>query len=857
MTPIGIVEAALDQGLGIVAITDHNQVGNVEAALSSAAGTSLLVVPGTELSTPNGHLLLYFPTLDALQRFYGRLDLSQDLRVCNQTIEQCLTLAGSFGGFGMVAHIDAETGLERMMPRFDHFKENVICHESLLALEVSGTDAETWYTGRDQNSDRKRLLKLRSDKHEEDDSYELPRVMGSDAHSLVGLGKNAKGLSKLTRIKMETRSFDGLRVALLDPTARVRLEDMLPPAVAHFVGIHLKGGFLDSQTVRFSRNLNCIIGGRGTGKSTLLESIRAAAGGEAREGLSDSDVWPDQITLVYEDQAGRGHVFSKAKFYPVVNVTDPEGITRIPIESYGQGETAETIQHCDKDPAVLLAFLDGFVDLDQVKRDDEQLREEALENQTTIERLVLDLTALPDMQKAKAHAEAQLQALKAKDAAAVVDLEEKLARGRRFKKELIENLNRVFKSYKEALADTQISTLIGELDSSQLVVGQAEFEKVKGLIDKFLKAIERLSSDVQAACKETIDGINKELKQWTSREVDVQDQIDAIRKDLEKRGIRLDIAFIRKITNDVADFTGRLAELKTKQGLLVNARNTRRQLVQRRRELRSRIFVSRKAFADELNRNLLLTVVDYVVIVRFREGCLSEEFENLIRDQMKWRTSQVPKARLIAAHLSPFQMLDAINQGETAKITEIKAPDGSRAFTEGEARFVFETLSKESVKHEIERCAFEDRPEISVTKEVQFPDGTKQHQRRDFSKLSLGQQQSVLLSILLFSKSNDPLVIDQPEDNLDSEFIYKTFVKSLRRVKEARQVIVVTHNANIAVLGDAELIIPLRASSEKSVIRDRGSIDSPATKDLTCTILEGSREAFKKRQRMYRHGLHD
>jgi predicted ATPase len=86
----------------------------------------------------------------------------------------------------------------------------------------------------------------------------------------------------------------------------------------------------------------------------------------------------------------------------------------------------------------------------------------------------------------------------------------------------------------------------------------------------------------------------------------------------------------------------------------------------------------------------------------------------------------------------------------------------------------------------------------------------------------LGQQQSLLLSILLFSKSNSPLIIDQPEDNLDSEFIYKTFVSTLRSVKERPQVIVVTHNANIAVLGDAEMIVPLRGSSDKAAIRDRG-----------------------------------
>ena len=85
----------------------------------------------------------------------------------------------------------------------------------------------------------------------------------------------------------------------------------------------------------------------------------------------------------------------------------------------------------------------------------------------------------------------------------------------------------------------------------------------------------------------------------------------------------------------------------------------------------------------------------------------------------------------------------------------------------------------------------------------------------------LGQQQSILLSILLFSNRNCPLLIDQPEDNLDSEFIYKTLVKNLRRIKEHRQVIIVTHNANIAVLGDAELIVPLKSTSDKTHIVDQ------------------------------------
>jgi hypothetical protein len=132
-----------------------------------------------------------------------------------------------------------------------------------------------------------------------------------------------------------------------------------------------------------------------------------------------------------------------------------------------------------------------------------------------------------------------------------------------------------------------------------------------------------------------------------------------------------------------------------------------------------------------------------------------------------------------------------------------------------------------------------------------LPDGKKAYPSRDFTQLSLGQQQSILLTILLFSKSKMPLVIDQPEDNLDSEFIYTTLVRSLRSIKEHRQVIIVTHNANITVLGDAELIIPLRGASDVSLIRDRGSIDTDKTKKMVCTILEGGERAFKRRQALY------
>jgi ABC-type Mn2+/Zn2+ transport system ATPase subunit len=111
-----------------------------------------------------------------------------------------------------------------------------------------------------------------------------------------------------------------------------------------------------------------------------------------------------------------------------------------------------------------------------------------------------------------------------------------------------------------------------------------------------------------------------------------------------------------------------------------------------------------------------------------------------------------------------------------------------------------------------------------------------QYPSKDFSKLSLGQQQSVLLALMLSSESNSPLIIDQPEDNLDSEFIFHSLV---------------THNPNIAVLGDAELIVALKSTSDKSMVVASGSIDESNTKKVVCQILEGAEEAFRRRAKMY------
>ncbi len=218
---------------------------------------------------------------------------------------------------------------------------------------------------------------------------------------------------------------------------------------------------------------------------------------------------------------------------------------------------------------------------------------------------------------------------------------------------------------------------------------------------------------------------------------------------------------------------------------------------------------------------------------------------------MKWHTVQVPRATLLVEQVTVPVLLAAIDRNDPAPIRAVTLPDGVKPFNSADAAMVLERLAVPHVRYALERCHIDDLPRLNVTKGVPDGAGGVRYLTRDFSKLSLGQQQSVLLALMLSADSNDPLLIDQPEDNLDSEFIYFSLVPVLRRAKERRQVIIVTHNANIAVLGDAEQIIVLKSTSDQASIVAHGSIDDPTTRDFACNILEGAHEAFQRRARTY------
>jgi hypothetical protein len=122
--------------------------------------------------------------------------------------------------------------------------------------------------------------------------------------------------------------------------------------------------------------------------------------------------------------------------------------------------------------------------------------------------------------------------------------------------------------------------------------------------------------------------------------------------------------------------------------------------------------------------------------------------------------------------------------------------------------------------------------------------------------LSIGQRCTAVLALLL-AQENVPAIIDQPEEDLDNEFVYRELVPLLRRVKERRQLIIATHNANIPVNADAELILALEARDERGQLKEvngqvaAGALDREPVRLAVEEIMEGSEEAFRRRFEKY------
>lgn len=850
MNPQNIVDTAIAKGLSVISITDHNEVENSCVAVQYAKDKNILVIPGVELSTPQGHLLLYFETIQNLRTFRSQVSITEDRKTCLTGIVECLNKAHQSNGFGVLAHIDNESGFEQYIGSFNPQMEEIFKNEYLRGLEISNKANAKWYTeddDTDKAADRKRLMNLRFSALDIDFTDSLPKLMSSDAHSIDKLGMNIDNETKLTRLKMDNLTFESFRIALLSGGSRVRIESELPDIVPCFDTMTLEGGLLDKQEIKFSNNLTCIIGGRGTGKSTLLECVRVGSGNQSDAAVIDSEVWPEVLTLSYVDDQGVRHSFRREKNMETANLA-PDDIDICPLEWYGQGETAMTIKKSEESPVHLINFLNSFVDLKAINMRDEELRELLRDNKSELTRLRLDIKQKSDVQKIKSNFDAQLKHLQQDKVKDLVNFNLSLAKEREIRNSVIKELNELVKKYGAILSDKSFFNWFTSLDTKDIIIGSEYIEQVKGIVDQFAKIVETKHTELIGDLNNKINDLKQSIENWKAKDAEYQQKIDAKRAELEAKGIPFDLGKINKIISDSIVYAKKLKEIEDKEKILKEKLKERRALVNERVSISSKRMIAHTVFATTTSNSLKNNVDEFFITLKYAEGKYTTTFRDLIASISQWRKN---KTDAIASNITPLELAVMVTKRDFSFMDGIVDENGNQIFSQSDKDSFLARCLENYAYEDFESEFLDDQPSITVAKKVKDDSGMDQYITRSLYQLSMGQQQSILLAILLQSESRKPLLIDQPEDNLDSEFIYKSIVRNLRRIKEYRQVIIVTHNANIAVLGDAELIIPLKSTQSRSMIMDRGSIDNVKTKALCCEILEGGKRAFKKRQKIY------
>ena len=383
---------------------------------------------------------------------------------------------------------------------------------------------------------------------------------------------------------------------------------------------------------------------------------------------------------------------------------------------------------------------------------------------------------IPEFERLLATTKQQLEALKKPEVKELIDLQRNIANERAIRTAVATKL----RGAKDDLASASPRGTVAEIheiaDAASLTVGAVEFQAIVDATRQFLTMAEAAEKSVATGLATLEQVTNIQFTSWKTKEAAAQTKIDAKRREIEALKISFDMSYITKLAADEATYTQDLKNLRAWKPHLDDQRKKRAAALKARWAARERVAMLRDAFGRKATATLGEALSDLHVSLRYARNAYAPEAERLIIDTLGWRTNQQVRASHLVVTLTVPVLLDCIQRKDTKPILDLRTPEGVPIFKLDEAQSMIEKLTVASVKYALERVAIHDLPRLQVRRQMPDGNGGVRYLMRDFSKLSLGQQQSVLLALMLSSTTDRPLIIDQPEDNLDGEFIYKTLV---------------------------------------------------------------------------------
>lgn len=727
----------------------------------------------------------------------------------------------------------------------------------------------------------------------------VPCVARCDAHCVEDFAVK----QKKTFIKVSQLDFAHVRDALKFHETRIKFADDLPAQPApRLIGMRLRSpnghGLFEDATIAFNANLSCIIGPRGSGKSTIIEALRyvlalnedladVGTGGETRvslgdiaEGIQRANLQDSIIELLFETRSGTRHIL-QASFdvntQVATEVFDLSGNAiavaaqqlrlQYPVRVYSWSE----IENLGRQPDLQRTLLDRLIErLPEYCEKRLTLYQKLSENRRTIEGVCAKLSRKLDEERGCLRCFTQYRTdFERINTPEVAILFQKLDETR-------ERLN-VVARFVSQLSDIQGRLIaLGDIDASEFseqILGDTSPSVRKWWEEEVSSRVRLLEvTDLASSlATQTLDRVNEKLNTLaaiktveeasvTQSEAELRERTQAspeeelVRGKREQSKMRLDRA-----TSKRSDYESLSAELDT----LLSARAS---LVEELERTQDAISGARSASLGSLQTTLAkFASTDMKITVAFEAGKDREQVVNFLRDDSFFPVTvfgHYKKAQLAercALMASATRLARAVLTGSKAVFNEEGVETGTTgALSETEIETFINHFQPFSQDADADvRLVDEERLlKVLNLQEHQWDDKVRiLLNERPIDELSPGQRSSAMLPLIALSETV-PLVIDQPEDNLDNRMVGTTLTKVLSELKEQRQIIVATHNPNIVVGGDAEQVIVLEATgARRAVVARSGSIDDRVIIKSVINIMEGGKEAFQARERRYQQEL--
>jgi len=692
-----------------------------------------------------------------------------------------------------------------------------------------------------------------------------PCISGSDAHSFEQIGKYTD--NRYTWIKGEL-SFAGLKQIIYEPEARVKMQESLPEEkmptnVIDYIVLHSdKNDFTEGKKIYLNPNLNTIIGGKSSGKSLLLHSIAKA--------IQEEEVHKkhEKLKLTEYNEIKDFDVFWKdgveGKNRQITYI--PQSYINLLVERDRDGNMNELILNILKQNENFNKFYNEKIEKIRILNESISKGLSFMESKRNEFKTYLqeykNIGKEDDIEKEVSFLDQKIKNLMD---TSVLSREEK---------DKLEECNENIKNKLEEVNQlNQVIELIGKLkETSTTYLGDIKLKDTSNDKENIIDVLNRILNyydNVPTELKAIINKFTSELKLLNSK---FRNELDELHYDLKLNNLNKNISEIREKISPL------LAKLKNQKEIipLQEKRKAKINDLQKSQSFNKKIgaiYIEYVKQQDDIYTYLIQRNSAYDAIC----NCVNENFKNVNNDiciEMKsfFRKADSTFFSLVnknkeALKSSFFYKIypneeDFFNYNELPSLFKKakRVINGSLEFKDKRINTI--NLNKEATFENTLRSLTEDK--IFFDFDIKYKDDI-------LSRMSPGKKGTLLLILLLsLSNSESPIIIDQPEDNLDNRTIYGELCSMIRTSKINRQIIMATHNANLVVGTDSENIIVANQSGaevnsstpkfdyingpiENSLEDDTNENEllRIGIKEHVCVILEGGKEAFEKREQKY------